>query len=102
MIYKGVCDKGFILNRSYFERECNKSCDIGEYLDYENCKCRKKLVDKLVERNSTEECTEDVEEAKIAGVTLTENIHKCSSCTLYIVLFSIIFTINIGIVTYFI
>ena len=26
---------------------------------------------------------------------------KCSSCTLYIVLFSIIFTINIGIGTYF-
>ena len=62
----------------------------------------KKLVDKLVERSSTEECTEDVEEAKIAGVTLTENIHKCSSCTLYIVLFSIIFTINVGISSYFI
>ena len=31
-----------------------------------------------------------------------ENKHKCSSCTLYIVLFSIIFTINIGIGTYFI
>ena len=26
-----------------------KSCDVGEYLDYENCKCRKRLVDKLVE-----------------------------------------------------
>ena len=20
---------------------CHKSCDFGEYLDYENCKCRK-------------------------------------------------------------
>ena len=29
-----------------FECECDKSCDIGEYLDYDNCKCRKKLVDK--------------------------------------------------------
>ena len=56
-----------------------------------------KLVDKLVE-----ECTENVEEAKIAEITLPENIHKCSSCTLYIVFFSIIFTINIGIVTYFV
>ena len=27
---------------------------------------------------------------------------KCSSCILYIVLFSILFTINIGIATYFI
>ena len=32
----------------------------------------------------------------------TKNKHKCSSCTLYIVLFSIIFTINIGIGTYFV
>ena len=28
--------------------ECDKPCDAGEYLDHENCKLRKKLVDKLV------------------------------------------------------
>ena len=67
------------------------------FTDYENCKCLKKLVDELVEV-----CTENVEEAKIAEVILTENIHKCSSCTLYIKLLSIIFTINVGISTYFI
>ena len=61
------------------------------------CKCRKKLVDKLVE-----ECNENIDKIKIAEITLTENIYKCSSCTLYIVLFSIIFTINIGIATYFV
>ena len=33
---------------------------------------------------------------------LTENIHKCSSCVLYIVLFSIIFTTNIRVGTYFV
>ena len=40
---------------------------------------------------------------KLAKITSAENEnkHKCSSCTLYIVLFSIIFTINIGIGTYF-
>ena len=64
------------------------------------------LVDKLVEK-----CAENVEEAKIAEINLTEcnsiecnsveNIHKCRSCTLYIVLFSIIILINIGIATYF-
>ena len=72
---------------------------VGEYLDYENCRCRKKLVDKLVE-----ECNENVKEAKITETTLWENKnkHKCSYCTLYIVLFSIIFTINIGIGTYFV
>ena len=32
-----------------------QSCNIGEYLDYKNCKCRKRLIDQLVE-----ECGEDI------------------------------------------
>ena len=36
--------------------ECDKFCDVGEYLHYKNCKCRKRLVDKLVE-----ECSENVD-----------------------------------------
>ena len=52
MIDKGVCDKAFIWNPSNWECECDKSCDVWEYLDHENCKCRKKLVDKLVEELS--------------------------------------------------
>ena len=74
------------------ECECDKSSDVGEYLDYENCKCRKKLLDKWVD-----ECTEVVEEVKLAKITLAENenMYKCNSCTLYIVLFSIIFTISL-------
>ena len=96
MIDKGVCDKRFIWNPSNCECECDKSCDVGEYLDYENCKCRKKLVDKLVE-----ECTETVEEVKIAEHE-NENTHKCHSCTPYIVLFLIFFTINVGAGTYFV
>ena len=102
LIHKGICDKGSIGNPCNYECECDKSCEVGEYLDYENCKCRGKLVDKLVE-----ECTEHFEEAKVAEITLTECnsveiVHKRSSCTLYIVLFSIIFTINIWITTYFV
>ena len=99
MIKEYVCDKGSIWNPSNCECECDKSCDIGEYLDYENCKCKKKLVDKLVE-----ECTETVEEVKLAKTTAAENEnkHKCSTCTLQIGLFSIIFKINVGIGTYFV
>ena len=98
LIVKGMCDKRFIWNLSNSEYECDKSCDVGEYLDYENCKCREKIVDKLVE-----ECAETVEEMKLTKVTSAENesVGKCSSCTLCIVLFSIIFTVNIGIATYF-
>ena len=46
---KGICDKGFIWNLSNCECECDKSCNVGEYLDDENCKCRKKFIDKLTE-----------------------------------------------------
>ena len=98
MIDKGACDKGFIWNPSNCECKCDKSCDVGEYLDYKNCKCKKKKVSKLVE-----ECTETVEEVKLAKIALAEHEsrRRCSSCTLYIVLFSIILTIGIGIGSYF-
>ena len=92
LVDKGVCDKDFIWNPSNYECECDKSCDIDEYLDYENCKCRKRLVDKLVD-----ECDENIDEVKI----VSESKNKCNSCILYIVLFWIFFTINVGIGAYF-
>ena len=49
LIDRRMRDKGFIWNSSNCECECDKSCDIGEYLDYKSCKCRKRLIDKLVE-----------------------------------------------------
>ena len=97
LIDKGVCDRGFIWNHSNYECECDKSCDVGQYVDYKNCKGRKKLVDKLVK-----ECTETVEEVKIAKITFSKNENKCCSCTLYIVLFSAILSVNIGIGTSFV
>ena len=95
----GIIDKEFIWNPSNCECECDKACDVSEYLDYENCKCRKKLVDKLVD-----ECAETVEEVKLAKITLAknENKYKCNSCMLYVVLFLILFTIKDGIATYFV
>ena len=99
MIDKGICNKGCIWNPSTCECECDKTYDIGEYLDYENCKCRKKLVDKLID-----ECTESIEGVKLPKITLTENKseNKYSSCTVYIVLMMMIFTIFTGITTYFV
>ena len=92
LIDKGICDKEYTWNRQW---ECDKSCDIGEYLDYENCKCRKILVDKLVD-----ECTETIEERSLVIINSTKC--KYNSCILYIVLFSIFFTTNVGIAAYFV
>ena len=98
MIDKEICDKGFIWNSSNCECEYNKSYDVGEYLDYANCKCRKKLVNKLVE-----EFTENIDKVKIDGMTLFESRNEYkSSCTMYVALIAIVFTISIGIATYFI
>ena len=63
---------------------------------YSNRKCGKKLVNKLVE-----ECIKSIDEVEITQAE-NEYKNKCSSCTLYIVLFSIFFTISIGIATYFV
>ena len=57
MIDKGVCDKEYAWNPSNCDCKCDKSCDFGEYLDYENCRCRKRLVDKLMG-----ECIENIAE----------------------------------------
>ena len=97
LIDKDVWDEGYAWNPSNWECEYDKSCDVGEYLDYENCKCRKRLVDKLVEG-----CGENVDEAKLAGVTLFEHENECVCFyTVFIVLAVIALTVSIGISTYF-
>ena len=94
-----MCDEGYIWYPSNCECECDKSCDIGEYLDYSDCKCRKKLVDKLID-----ECTKTIEEVKMANITVeNENsYYKCSSCNLYIVFMIAVFTVFTGITIYFV
>ena len=62
--------KHIFFNPSNCECECDKSCDIdiGEYLDYSKCKCRKKLFDELIE-----ECTENIDVVKILNENENEN-----------------------------
>ena len=54
------------------------------------------MVDKLVY-----ECTENIDEVNVAEKTLTENIRKCSSSIMYIMLLSINFWTDVGISTFF-
>ena len=68
LIDRGICNKGYIWNPSNCKCECDKSCDFGEYLDYENCKCRKRLIDKLIE-----ECSENIEETSLIKINSTKS-----------------------------
>ena len=95
LIDKGICNEGYIRNPSNCKCECDKSYDFGESLDYENCKCRERLVDKLIE-----ECNENIQETSL--ITINSIKYKHNSCILYIALFPIFFTINVGVATYFV
>ena len=53
------------------------------------------MVDKLVDDRD-----ENIEETSLVKINSTKSKHN--SCILYILLFSIFFTINIGITTYFV
>ena len=99
---KKRCDKGFIWNPSNCNCECDKSCNIGEYLDYKSCICRQKIVGSLVE-----ECNRNIDENEIIynetlNVSLSD--YKCGSCTLYIVLFVVFLVASViisAVFTYF-
>ena len=99
LIDKAVCDIGFTWNPSNCECECDKACNVGQYLDYENFKCRRKLVAPL-----TEEYTETIEEVKLAKITLAKNknSYKCPSGTPYIMSMVVVFIICIRISSYFV
>ena len=84
LVDKIVCDKVFSWNPSNWECECDKSCGIGEYLDYKSCSCKKTIIDKLVE-----ECSNVIEENKIYNNTSVVSSNDCTSCTVSIVLFVI-------------
>ena len=77
--------------------ECDKSCDVGEYLNYENFKCRKRLVHKLVE-----ECNENIDETKLTKIALSEYKNECVCYyTAFVVLTAILLTVSIGISAYY-
>ena len=102
MINKGICDKGLNWNPCNLECEYDKLYDGGEYLDYKNCKCRKRFVNKLVE-----ECSENIDKKKLLSsemmnVTLYECENAHNSCIIYILLFVISLIISTSISSVFI
>ena len=91
LIDKKVCDKGYIFNPSNCKCECYKSCNTSQYLDYSDRKCKKKIIDPLIE-----ECIEydDYDQTKIVNIAVTKTDNKTkivnksvkTSCKVYIVL----------------
>ena len=63
-----MCHKGFICNPSNCECECDKLWDAGEYLHYKNCKCRKSLIDKLVEK-----CPQKIDKKSYKNINIYHN-----------------------------
>ena len=92
MIVKGKFDDGFTWTPSICECKCDKSCDVGKYLDYANCKCRKRLIDKLVDK-----CDEDIDRNKMVYNATLNDYENIMSCALYIVFLIIAFIIIMGI-----
>ena len=100
LIDKGMCDKGFIWNPIDCECECDKSRDIGEYLDYKNCRCRKKIIDKVVE-----ECSENIDGNELfysetLDIISSSDNKTSNSCVVYIILFSVFLIISISMAIY--
>ena len=97
-----MCDKGFIWNPSDCECECDKSCNIGEYLDYKNCNCRKKIIDKLVEECSENNYGNEMLYNETLDIISSSDNKTSDSCIIYIVLFVIFLITNICICCIFI
>ena len=82
LVSKLVCDKGYMWNLSTCCCECDRYCETGQYLDYKNCVCRKKIIDDLIEQ-----CTSIVD-MDIKNNTFSKKSDESSS-NIYFVLFII-------------
>ena len=100
LIDKGKCDKGFIWNPSDCECECAKSCDTGEYLDYKNCRCRKKIIEKLVEERSENIDGNEMLYNETLDIISSSDNETSGSCVIYVILFSVFLIISIPMAIY--
>ena len=98
LVNRIACDKGFSWNPGNCECKCDKSCGIGQYLDYKSCVCRNRLVDKLVEK-----CTNVTDGDKIYNETpAVTSSNDCDSCGLYIALFAVFLSTSVVISAVFV
>ena len=122
LIDKEVYDKGFIWNPSNCRCECAKACNTSQYLDYSDCKCKKKLIDVLIEKctendDDVDDDDDDDDEKKIVNKTTTKNCDETklvnkfitkndnsyyNSCKVYIILMIVAIVFSTGVTIYFV
>ena len=85
---KLIWDKGYIWNPSTCTCECDRYCGTGQYLDYENSVCRKK-IDYLIEQCS------NIVDIETNNNTINNTINNSDNNVYFIlfVIFLIIFLI---------
>ena len=59
--------------------ECNKYCDIYEYLEHKNCICRTKMAESL-----TKKCKKNINET-LDIISSSDNNKTSDSCIVYMV-----------------
>ena len=81
LVSKLVGDKGYMWNPSTCACEWDKYCEVGQYLDYRECACRKKLIDDLIEQRTT------VVDLEIGNDTSLLTSKESSGSNIYLFLF---------------
>ena len=87
LVSKLVCEKRYMWNPSTCACECGKYCEVGQYLDYRECVCRKKLIDDLIEQCTT---VVDMEIGNSSSLLTSKDSSKSS---IYLYLFVVLLII---------
>ena len=83
-------------NPSTCSCECDKYCEIGQYLDYKSCMCRKKIVNNLIEQ-----CNSIVDiEIKNNTLSKTDESYNNTYLILFIVFLVLFIVFLVGFIYY--
>ena len=87
--------------------ECDKYCEIGQYLDYKNCLCRKKLIDDLIEQCTSLVDIEfkngtDIFTSSTATKNIVTPVNSDNSTNIYLFLFvAVVVLVAAGFIYYY-
>ena len=97
LVSKLVFDKGYVWNPSTCSCECDRYRETGQYLDYKNCVCRRKIIDDLIKQ-----CTSIVD-MDIKNNTLSKKSDESSSNIYFIlfIVFLLLFTLSLVVFIYY-